>query len=707
MNNRNKLKQTSSSSFESDDVLTIAPSLSTEIRLHHHLPSRESKPCPREPEQDQLDSKKSPPAVLPKPKPKKKPKFPPKSPSRPGYVSPNDQELAVQLSQVRLKNGVHEKEMAGANGDDNTDGAALRNKVKVERNFAKRPILLQQVRSAGDHPNEAKNPGRHFPRQDAVTDDDMEDALYSSVDFASLGFSKAHNPVEPESPNPYAISNMNPTNHDPKQSQREDASDRVFSSSKSTPVDLVGQEGRNVVHILSNLGIKEAQSVVNGGTSYSVGENKDVYSLPVNNGGGQDGHSVVHISPNLGIKEAQSVVNGGSSYSVGGNNDVYSLPVNNGGQDGDNVVQPSPILGIKEVQSVLKDDTAYSIGYNNDIYSLPVNSTASENEGEDSYAYTGPHAEIQSLEQESKLSSSSKEDEPEGLYAETDLYFQEASPVNTVYEIPGSIVKTSPRTPRRRAPPINNGSKPPNFKRPPPPPPLVNKPTFETNKQKHTPAVPKTAPPKDIPVQTTSSQLPRELRQKFRNSDSSSSNESLNTKKDEEPIFASRSDIGFSEANSNNNRHLVATSPPRNAEKTRASPPLGLYFVNVCYHDPSKIFRNNDGSDMPPIVPPPPFSSPILDSKVMVVPPPPPMRDNDTSCTPVGVQPPPPIYPPPRIIRPSEQAELDVNSQKSYMPDYSQDDVDDESQWLGMVDGLPPPPPDLLEDTPRYENVRY
>lgn len=355
--------------------------------------------------------------------------------------------------------------------------------------------------------------------------------------------------------------------------------------------------------------------------------------------------------------------------------------------------------------SPMNGGTSYSVGYNNDSYSLPVKSTACENEGQDSCAYTGP-AELQSSEQESKLSSSSKEYETEGLYAETDLYFQNASPVKTVYEVPGSVVKTSPSTPRRRAPPINIASKPPNFKRPPPPPPPGNKPAFETNKQKHTPALPKTAPQKDIPVTTSALQLPHESRvQKFRKSDSSSSNESLNTKREQEPIFASRSDIGFSETDNNNNRHLLATSPPRNVEKTHASPPLGLYFVNVTYHDPSKILGNNIGLDMPPIVPPPPSTSPILDSEVMVVPPPPPMRDNDTSCTPLRVQPPPPIYPPPRLIRPSERAELDVNSRKSCPdpPDYSQDDDgdDDELQWLDMVEGLPPPPPDLLEDT-RY-----
>lgn len=564
---RGVINQHSSSSSESDPV-SPGPDLSNEIRQHEIFRGQgEARTV------DQTDAKKAPPPVLPKPKPKKKPKTPPtnKSPVKKPAVSQSLQTFATQISQVRLNH-----------------------------------VSQQPTKN---HPPEVENAGRLVKRQDAV---DEDDALYSTVDLASLGY-RVHGEVSRQTEDHYtrldeAYSGANDIRSEKTSNQ---ANTKRALVQNKTPENHVGQDGRNVLQIAPNLGIKEVQLIVNDGTSYSVGENQDVYSLPIKNAASnKDGQ--------LQRDQLQT---------------THAQELNNGEK-------------------------------------------------------WGGHEYLA---------------ENEGPYAETAL-FGETDASDSVYEIPGTFINTSPSSPRHKMVEVNNDLKPPSFKPPPPPP--GGSPILENKKNKRMVQIPRGSPtihrgpspthrgspPTPQNTRAVTSEIHHEIKQRFSRSASDSSNESFTTGKEPEPVYASPDE------DNNNNRNRLVTSPKRkdNAHhQPVTSPKPGDTNLGKV---PNRHYKNIMRLDMPSIVPPPPSSTPVLDSRAIVVPPPPPMTDRDTSYTPVF--PPPPSYPPPRLY-PLERT-FDVDPQKPASSDYS---LHADSQWSDMVQSLPPPHPDLLEINPLYDSV--
>jgi hypothetical protein len=103
---------------------------------------------------------------------------------------------------------------------------------------------------------------------------DDEDPLYSTVNFATLGYNNSTNvdtyrdTAEVNVPICTTKAYVNPTYSPPCTSP--------IPSSSPTKTHL-----SNVVQISPELGIKEVQSLVNGAASYTVGDNGDLYSLPI------------------------------------------------------------------------------------------------------------------------------------------------------------------------------------------------------------------------------------------------------------------------------------------------------------------------------------------------------------------------------------------------------------------------------------------
>lgn len=612
--NRDKMKQNSASSFEDDDDLTPGRSSSTEAP-EYDIPLRMSASSQEELRIDEVDAPKSPPPVLPKPKPKKKPKIPPenKSLAKPASRSHNSRELAAQISQVKLKSSPRKSETLAEIGADNEDATSTtvdkNSRAKGLKMMPNKPIVARRAQASKQQSREEERTRQNLLRQDAVMEDDAKSGLYSSVDFSSMDFCDPYSSVDLDSVNPYAILDVG-------QSNSSDETKCTRSPSKSPPRDHVEQTGLNAVR----------------------------------------------ISPTLGIKEVRSIVRDGASYVVGENNDVYSLPV----------------------KGSLTDKDARNSDLTRATEPLRPN-----NMKQRSTSHTG------------EVTTAEHGVESEGPYAETVLNIPTVSPT-LQYEIPESFVRTSPPTPQRKLLRVEYDLKPPSSRPPPPPP--GGSPDHQIKKAQRRSSTPIKHSQSFQDISIATSQVPSQFRQKLVRSYLSSSNESLDITRDSEPIFATRSDIGFKEEDANNNRHPEVTSPNRsdpNNGKTRYFPlsHSDRYYGNKNQRDPSQNSPSNVLPNIPPSVPPPPSSALMLDSYPMVVPPPPPRTDTDNSYIPSTVPPPPPMYPPPRL--PLSERPISFNSQNPSPSDNSQQT---DFPWAN-IESLPPPSAELMEEFPLYDDV--
>ena len=365
-----------------------------------------------------------------------------------------------------------------------------------------------------------------------------------------------------------------------------------------------------------------------------------------------DRSNVVQISAELGIKEVQSIVQGGSSYTVGDNMDLYALPVKDR-KSSDTEIAP---VGEKST-SIPKKTTSLPYESNEDV-NTREEITPTELAEDDTYAKPMPRFPRKTRK---SSSDSDKHDmiagESEGPYAQTDLFQQSPTKTESQYDIPGILIDTATE-------PFDIS--PPNFKPPPPPPggsPLLRR----KNKNKHSPPVlrnkNKVKSPKKTILKTEPSPKDENFDFKMKRSQSEPDLTS-------ETIFASPSSLGITTEDGNNNRHSMFVTPQEfgklreyfvySDENENESKLLsGKHRSNV--GKGQKIGKgrdkigNHENSFL--VVPPPPTSTPIIDTDSMVAPPPPLITGNTQS----GLVPPHPAYPPPRL-HPSERALINVTS---------------------------------------------
>ena len=653
--------------------------------------------------QERLDEKRSPPPVLPKPKPKPKPKLPPAnrngappsspnkkaaSPGTPPINSQAMQEIANEISQIKLHNNNKNKlGKSNSSDSDSADGSVFAKKKVKRPKIAKKPFQhtknveineMQQTQNISP----SKLPEKHL---------NVEENCNTSAEENKNGLLR-QNAIYFEEKDGYSQMNDSPdaggsrdeTNSSPRE---------ILQNLKERGANLMMNKKRVLQNMCWPIGCQNKESNgaededplystvsfatlgYNTGTNVDTNKemNKDMhkdtykdtaelsvpecsvesysnptYSPPIPNlaiSRSPPKSDVIQISPELGIKEVQSIVGGATSYAVGQNNDLYSLPVKEMTlSDVTGMVPTSgrstPEIRAPELNSPVKDLP----GDHNDLYSQPMKNSNSDSEKHDP-------AEL-----------------CEGPYAQTVLFDQKP----TASKSHSDILDT---------PHVPFDLKPPNFK--PPPPPLGGSPVLRRKKNKPSPPVhremKKARSPKKVVALKDAEYLPREKNFAIKMKRSQSENDLSS-----ETIFASPSSIGIHQDDNNNNennRHSMFVTPQEVGK-------LQEYFIysdednddNVRpNHDRKQIGNHRDNfgnyqTDFPEIVPPPPFLTPIVDTESLVVPPPPRMTDNTV------VRPPSPMYPPPRLCHL-----------------FNTPTQNDELHWQEMVDGLPPPPPDLLE----------
>ena len=169
-----------------------------------------------------------------------------------------------------------------------------------------------------------------------------EDPLYSTVNFATLGYDTGTN----------ADTNMD-TPKDTHKDTHKDALKETYKDTAGISVPECSVEAysnptyspsipnlaisrspprtdpSNAIQISPELGIKEVQSIVKGATSYAVGQNRDLYSLPVKERSSSDDTEMVPTSgrstPEIKTPEHNSPVK--NSPVVLTPDDLYSQPI--------------------------------------------------------------------------------------------------------------------------------------------------------------------------------------------------------------------------------------------------------------------------------------------------------------------------------------------------------------------------------------------
>ena len=161
---------------------------------------------------------------------------------------------------------------------------------------------------------------------------------------------------------------------------------------------------------------------------------------------------VIQISPELGIKEVQSVVNGAKSYTVGENRDLYSLPIKQRSSSDDTGSVPTSGKSTPEVRTPEKNTPTKNFPLvltPDDLYSQPIKHS--------------PDKMRNSISDSDKYDIDAVEDG--GYYAETALFDETPTKSKSQYDIPGLMVETSPtkfdlKPPNFKPPPPPSGGSP-------------------------------------------------------------------------------------------------------------------------------------------------------------------------------------------------------------------------------------------------------